>query len=302
MPLVPSTSLAPPQSNLGSTAGHATSTSQAYESEHDRRPIHSLRSPAAAAAAAAASAASAAANATSSSASNEQVPSPPPHERAAPSCISHTLSQRAWSASAALTGSANADAGDRAGTGAAPTLPPPLLPPTAAPKRGGKRFAPSMHHCNTFPGQPRRRLGFSHFNAVSAPGAVAPGSRQGAKPRPSLLGLSANLSASSNASGSSAGASAASSMQVEALRPHAVVRLNSRALSQGSALPSPSRDSVASRASTQLNSSSSSTQPLSSQPMQAWATPEKSKREGKSILELNSKPIDYTLTEVCRMF
>ncbi len=39
-------------------------------------------------------------------------------------------------------------------------------------------------------------------------------------------------------------------------------------------------------------------QALPSQPTQAWATPEKSKREGKSILELNSKPIDYTLTEV----
>jgi hypothetical protein len=43
-------------------------------------------------------------------------------------------------------------------------------------------------------------------------------------------------------------------------------------------------------------------QPLSAQPLQAWATPEKSKREGKSILELNSKPIDYTLTEVCRSY
>jgi hypothetical protein len=54
-----------------------------------------------------------------------------------------------------------------------------------------------------------------------------------------------------------------------------------------------------SRASTQLSSSSSSsTQPLASQPTMAWLTPEKPKREGKSILELNSKPIDYTLTEV----
>jgi hypothetical protein len=113
MPLVPSASLAPPQSSLGSTAGHVTSTSQAYESEHDRRPIHSLRSPAAAAAAA---------NVAATLASNEQVFSQTNRHRhtkcPAPSRISDHSSQRAWSASAALTGSASADAGDRGGTGA----------------------------------------------------------------------------------------------------------------------------------------------------------------------------------------
>jgi hypothetical protein len=119
MPLVPSTSLAPPQSNLGSTAGHVTATSQAYESEHDRRPIHSLRSPAAAAAAAAA------ANVAATSASNEQVFSQTNRHRhtkcPASSLISDHSSQRAWSASAALTGSASTDTGDRGGTGARPS-------------------------------------------------------------------------------------------------------------------------------------------------------------------------------------
>jgi hypothetical protein len=43
-------------------------------------------------------------------------------------------------------------------------------------------------------------------------------------------------------------------------------------------------------------------QPPALQPTIAWSTPEKSRREGKSILELNSKPIDYTLTEVARTF
>ena len=78
-PLAPSTSLAPQQSSAGSTVSHVPLTPLAYESEHDRRPIHSLRSPAAAAAAAAASAS--AANATSSSASNEQVTSQTNHRR-----------------------------------------------------------------------------------------------------------------------------------------------------------------------------------------------------------------------------
>ena len=110
--------------------------------------------------------------------------------------------------------------------------------------------------------------------------------------------MSSSFSMSSNASGSSA-ASGASSLQVaEICFVVAIVnRSRSSHLLQSSALPSPSRDSVMSRASTQL-SSSSSTQPLASQPTMAWLTPEKPKREGKSILELNSKPIDYTLTEV----
>jgi hypothetical protein len=63
-------------------------------------------------------------------------------------------------------------------------------------------------------------------------------------------------------------------------------KLDSLILLQSSALPSPSRDSVMSRASTQANGSSS-TQPPASHPTLAWATPEKPRREGKSILELN---------------
>jgi hypothetical protein len=117
MPVVPSTSLAPPQSNPSSIASHVPSTSQAYESEHDRRPIHSLRSPAATTTAAAA----AAANGAATSASNEQVfPQTNRHRHTkcpAPSRISDSLSQRAWSASAALTGSSSTDPGDRGGTG-----------------------------------------------------------------------------------------------------------------------------------------------------------------------------------------
>jgi hypothetical protein len=75
-------------------------------------------------------------------------------------------------------------------------------------------FVSTFAQFSSISGQPRRRLGFSHFNAVSAPGTAAPGSRQGAKPRPSLLGMSSNFSVSSNASGGSAGASGPSSLQV----------------------------------------------------------------------------------------
>lgn len=67
---------------------------------------------------------------------------------------------------------------------------------------------------------------------------------------------------------------------------HLSWKLDALTLLQSSALPSPSRDSVMSRASTQANGSSS-TQPLASHPTLAWATPEKPRREGKSILELN---------------
>ncbi len=76
LPLAPISPLAPSQNSGGYTASHRPLLSQTYESDHDRRPIHSLRSPAAAAAAANAAAAAAsasAANAAISSASNEQV-------------------------------------------------------------------------------------------------------------------------------------------------------------------------------------------------------------------------------------
>jgi hypothetical protein len=54
-----------------------------------------------------------------------------------------------------------------------------------------------------------------------------------------------------------------------------------------------------SRASTQPNSSSTSMQPLSSQPVVAWSTPEKPRREGKSILELNRSVCSIAFLVAC---
>ncbi len=60
---------------------------------------------------------------------------------------------------------------------------------------------------------PRLRTLFC-IQFMAPKGTAAPGSRQGAKPRSSLLGLASSLSLSSTASGSSAGPSGTSSMQV----------------------------------------------------------------------------------------
>ena len=101
-----------PMSALHGTPGSGVSQQpmpfQTHENDHDRRPIHMPRPPAAGGAAAAAA----------SSLASEQVPQPTnKHQTTNPKPQSFTLPQRAWSASAALAGTADTDATDRAGTG-----------------------------------------------------------------------------------------------------------------------------------------------------------------------------------------
>jgi hypothetical protein len=125
VPLVPLSPMSKFQSNAGSAISQTPA--QVHESDHDRRPLPGLRPPVAAAAA----------NSASSMSSEQASRALPlksnPLARKPSRCdqvlfimfllllispfFFYSLPQRAWSASAALTGLSDADNGDRAGTG-----------------------------------------------------------------------------------------------------------------------------------------------------------------------------------------